>query len=191
MVYVSSHVEASSDILRYSSQRIGAAEPNAYISATDSATRHFHFHFQTHNVYYSRDEEDRRRERQSEGKSKKIPNANSIPQHRLLLLSISDRNPKALPVLPPSSSSSPSRSFPRRPDPLLRSRSRPADPFGHRSVVSVLIQGEKNVDECLDLRSSVFVAEDLEYRPVAVGPLTDQLPNRYIPGGTGPYRSVG
>ncbi|RWV94107.1 hypothetical protein GW17_00043388 [Ensete ventricosum] len=163
MVYVSSHVEASSDILRYSSQRIGAAEPNAYISATDSATRHFHFHFQTHNVYYSRDEEDRRRERQSEGKSKKIPNANSIPQHRLLLLSISDRNPKALPVLPPSSSSSPSRSFPRRPDPLLRSRSRPADPFGHRSVVSVLIQGEKNVDECLDLRSSVFVAEDLEH----------------------------
>ncbi|CAL9154215.1 unnamed protein product [Musa hybrid cultivar] len=29
-------------------------------------------------------------------------------------------------------------------------------------VVSILIQGEKDVDECLDLRSSVFVAKDLE-----------------------------
>lgn len=34
--------------------------------------------------------------------------------------------------------------------------------------VSILIQGEKDVDECLDLRSSVFVAKDLEVELLSV-----------------------
>lgn len=128
------HVEASSAILRYPSQRLVAADPNAYIKPNRLSEAPFPVP-NPQRLLQSR--RGRRRERPSEGKSKKIPNANSIPQHRLLLLPISDRNPKALPVLPPSSTSSspsPSRSFPRRPDPLLGSRSRPADPFGHRSV---------------------------------------------------------